>query len=193
MNGKVGTDVEALRSELAAVALGLRSGLAHEVIAMTDISCILAVLDQLASCRVSFGTVKACVDEIRRRLDPEQRIVVCACCGERHALALEQLDDGVEVSGYRRRLVDLGILKLNDAQRAQYFAIDHRIRMARGVYPISATEGDLYFLHPQFVSRPDGESSPLLQHEAPLCLRCNKAIDSDKVRASVLFLSMTFN
>jgi hypothetical protein len=127
-----------------------------------------------------------CIRRLQDKINPDQPILSCACCGERWAKQMEGMNF------VQKELSNLNLLKVMQDIKTEYYNIDEENRQAWGIYPQNSRPEDmteLFHLHPQFVTGQtrtnvetgQDESVPLLEHVATICNNCNKALSSNKL------------
>jgi hypothetical protein len=160
LDSKLGLDEQALRSELAAIATGLTATpvVHHNILTIDDVRKMVAILDLISSLQPKWEDHAVAIEAIRTKLDPNQPMPGCACCGEVFATEMERCRDGSDITGYSVPLCDLELLQLSAEERSAYNASDSTFRLCRSVYPVSEINHPdtypLYHLHPEFVSPP---------------------------------------
>lgn len=169
---RVAESVDAVLAELDVIydQYMMNPPVLHEVLTLDDVVTIQDVLKLLRSFEQSSDRHSEVIDYIRNRLDPDQPMPACACCGEIYASAMDRPVSGEQVSGCERHVAELSILRLRPDEVNAYFAVEEQHRPCLSVYrAVVENEVVYYHLHPQFVNG-DGV--------ATLCMRCCHDIET---------------
>ena len=100
---------------------------AHEL-SLSDAHTILECLKILSHLKQNPQDHAKIINDLREKMDPHQKILGCACCGEVYAEKMERLPRSYEhphknkLCGYSLKVSQLEILRLTDQERALYEA-----------------------------------------------------------------------
>ena len=183
--------VEQLRSKLADIVDAEKNPKDNGDITQKEGTVVLNMLDRIKSYEQPWEGHRDILQRIASVFDPDQEILGCACCGEVHAMQREHIFGGIKPAGYSMVLRDLWLLRLNTDQILYHRGKDVVLRRIRSIYPVLdvlQVDSELYFLHPEFVTKADSDEESKIDSirqvgddEASLCLRCFNFLKDNQI------------
>ncbi len=182
-----------LRAELQRIIETYETGeedetLAHEL-SLSDAQTILACLETLKSFEQNPADHIRCVKEMRDKMDPSQKILGCACCGEVHGMLMDRIapsyksKSGFRPTGYEEYMSFLSLLRVPDAENRKYEALPYPERRIISIFPSHTLEGNIqhltfdhrYYVHEEFLRRDTKVESTKFEdcYIANLCYTCH--------------------